>query len=138
MSDGLPWDFGEAERRLSAASRRQEMAEEAMREAYRAWGAAQDAYARKLAETILELRAENVPATVCLELAKGSPAVSALRLKRDVAEGVKAAAEQAAWRRNADRRDAARLADWSQRREFAEAAGAVSEPAYERPIGAAA
>lgn len=132
--NGLPWSFEEAERNLSQSSRRQQEAEDRLKDAYKTWGEAQDNYARKLSETITELRNQSVPVTVCLEIAKGLPEVAELRMLRDTAEGVKAAAEQACWRKNADRRDAARLADWSQRREMAEAGGEVRQT-FEQPIG---
>lgn len=137
MSDGLPWDFGEAERRLGQASVRQQAAEDALREAYKAWGEAQQRYALKLALAITELRADGIPVTVCLELAKGAPEVARLRMERDVAEGVREAAQQASWRRNADRKDCQSLARWSERREQAEAAGGVRHE-YGRPIGVGA
>ena len=46
--------------------------------------------------------------------------------------------QQAAWRRAADRKDAQRFADWSQRREFAEADGGSPQPQWSKPIGARA
>lgn len=123
--NGLPWSFDEAERRLSDASSRQQVAEDQLKQAFKAAADAEDAYRIQLAKVITSLRDMGVPATVCQDLAKGAEDVAELRRARDVAEGVKAAAEQACWRRNADRRDAARLADWSQRREMAEAGGEV-------------
>lgn len=126
--NGLPWSFEEAERRLSQASSRQQQAEDALKAAHKDAAEAEDNYRLQLAKVITSLRDMSIPATVCLDLAKGAEDVASLRRKRDIAEGVKAAAEQACWRRNADRRDAARLADWSCRREFAEAAGVVSVP----------
>ena len=46
-----------------------------------------------------------------------------LRRLRDIDEGVVEALKQAAWRRAADRKDAQRFSDWSQRREAAEFQG---------------
>ena len=121
-----PWDFDQAVSRCHQASRHQQEAEESLAAAYRGFAAAQEAYARRLAEVVQSLRDMSVPATVCLELARGAEDVSKLRSERDEWEGVKAAAEQACWRRNADRKDAQRFSDWSQRREFAEARGEVT------------
>lgn len=132
-----PWSFDEAVRRCSLASKHQQNAEKSLKAAYIGAAEAQEAYARRLAELIQSLREMSVPATVCLELAKGAEDVSRLRAERDEWEGVKAAAEQACWRRNADRKDAQRFADWSQRREFAEGRGEVQHE-FERPIGALA
>lgn len=133
--NGLPWSFDEAERRLSAASSRQQSAEEELKRAYREAAEAEDRYRVRLALLITELRDMGVPATVCLDLAKGANDVAKLRRERDIAEGVKVAAEQACWRRNADRRDCRSLAAWSQRREMAEAAGVVHHD-FEKPVGA--
>lgn len=132
-----PWDFDQAVTRCHQASRHQQEAEDALANAYRGFAQAQEAYARRLAEVVQSLRDMSVPATVCLELARGAADVAELRRERDQWEGVKAAAEQACWRRNADRKDAQRFADWSQRREFAEAGGRVDHE-FSRPIGAGA
>ena len=130
-----PWTFDEAVTRCSGASKRQEEAEQALGEAYRGFAQAQEAYALKLAKGIESLREMSVPATVCLELAKGMSDVAELRMERDQWAGLKAVAEQACWRRNADRKDAQRFSDWSQRRELAEA-GNDMRPTYSEPIGA--
>ena len=79
----------------------------------------------------------SVPATVCLDLAKGFEDVAALRRERDIKEGLKAAAEQLCWRRTADRKDAQALSGWSERREFAEGRGEVLHT-FEKPVGAGA
>jgi hypothetical protein len=129
-----PWSFDEAVHRCSLVSKRQQEAEAALKSAYVGFAEAQEAYARRLAQVVESLREMSVPATVCLELARGAEDVAALRRERDGWEGVKAAAEQACWRRNADRKDAQRFSDWSQRREFAEAAGEVQHT-FEKPIG---
>lgn len=115
-----PWDFDEARRYCRQASLRQEAAEDALRKAYADAGIAEEEFRRALAERILELRAEGLPATVCSDVARGDVAVSELRRKRDIAEGVREAMVQAAWRLTADRKDAQRFSDWSQRREMAE------------------
>ena len=130
-----PWDFDQAVARCHQASRHQQEAEQSLAAAYRGYAEAQEAYARRLAAVIQSLRGMSVPVTICLELAKGAGDVSQLRRERDEWEGVKAAAEQACWRRNADRKDSQRFADWSQRREFAEVGGRV-EHEFSQPIGA--
>lgn len=131
-----PWDFSEAHSRCVGASRRQETSEEGIKDAYRDFAQKEEAYRLALAKKILELKAEGVAITACDNIARGDKHVAKLRYERDVAEGMKEAAEQAAWRRNADRKDAQRFADWSQRRELAEFHGRdPEEPTYERPIG---
>lgn len=99
-----------------------------MRRAFKDFALKEEAYRRALAERILEHHADGVAWTVCPELARGDARVARLRRERDIAEGVKEALQQAAWRRNADRRDTERFAEWSMRRELAEAAGRVPEP----------
>ena len=56
---------------------------------------------------------------MCADLARGDDKVARLRRERDVAEGVKEAANQASWRRAADRKDIGRLIEWSARRDLA-------------------
>ena len=116
-----PWDFGTAYDRCVGSSRNQESAEELIREAYENFARAEEAYRTALATQILKLKADGVAITACAEIARGDKAVAQLRRDRDIAEGVKEAATHVAWRRNADRKDAQRFADWSQRREMAEA-----------------
>jgi len=130
----LPWSIEEAGAQLRKASRFQQEAEDALRTAYREAAEAEDAYRVRLSEVITELRDMSVPATVCLDLAKGFKDVAQLRRERDIKEGLKAAAEQVCWRRTADRKDAQALSGWSERQMFAEAAGRI-EHTFEKPIG---
>ena len=115
-----PWTFQQARQAAHEASARQQRAEQTLREASAALAEAERAYRRKLAETILTLRAEGTAATACGDIARGNNLVSDLRYKRDVAEGVLEAAKQAAWRLTADRKDVHQFAAWSLRRELAE------------------
>jgi hypothetical protein len=118
--NSAPWDFNEARRNCHRASQRQEQAEDALRKAYIDKAIAEESFRVALANRILELRDDGVPATVCSDIARGDATVADLRRKRDIAEGVCEALSQAAWRMTADRKDAQRFADWSQRREMAE------------------
>ena len=115
-----PWDFGSAYDRCINSSRNQESAEDLIREAYSSFATAEEAYRTALATRILELKAEGIAITACAEIARGHKEVAKLRRERDIAEGMKEAAIHVAWRRNADRNDAQRFADWSQRRELTE------------------
>lgn len=81
---------------------------------------AEESYRKALAEQILHIHSDGVAWTVAPDLARGNARVADLRRKRDIAEGVREAMVQLAWRRAADRKDAQRFADWSQRRELAE------------------
>ena len=128
MTNNRPWDFDEARIACRKASQRQEQSEDALRKAYVDRALAQERYRKALAEKILELRGDGYPATLCLDLAKGSQEVADLRCQWDIAEGVCEALLQACWRHTADRKDTQRFAGWSERREFAEAAGRVTEP----------
>ncbi len=137
MARPLPWSIDDSAAQLREASTHQQRQEEALKAAYRKWGKAKDAYAKALALKITELKNMGTAATLAKELAKGDEKVAELRMLQDTAEGEAKAAEQACWRRNADRKDAQALADWSQRREFAEARGDVVHQ-FEKPIGRAA
>lgn len=126
MTNNRPWDFDEARQNCRQASLRQESAEEALRKAYVDTAVANERYRKALADKILELRSEGFPATVCSDLARGDKTVAELKRQLDVQEGVREAMAQAAWRLTADRKDAQRFADWSQRREMAETAVPVT------------
>jgi hypothetical protein len=66
------------------------------------------------------VRADGVAWSAAADLARGNSTVAQLRYERDVSAGVLAAAEQAGFRLNADRRILERLVEWSMRRELAE------------------
>lgn len=92
-----------------------------MREAAREFAEKEERYRLALAKEILRAVAEDgVAWTVAGDVSRGNAEVAAKRRERDIAEGVLEALKQGAWRRVADRKDAQRFADWSQRREFAE------------------
>jgi hypothetical protein len=129
MNNSPIWDFDQAREACRVASKAQESAEEALRQAARDLARAEEAYRLALAKKITELRAQGMAATLCADLARGDAQVARLRFNRDVADGVREASLHAAWRRNQDRKDCQRFADWSQRRELAEG-GAVG---HEQP-----
>lgn len=132
-----PWNFDTAHRRCVAASRRQADAEAGVKEAYQDFARKEETYRVALTKRIFELKADGVAVTACDNMARGDKNVARLRFERDVADGMKEAALHTAWRRNADRKDAQRFSDWSQRRELAEFHGNDPEqPTYEAPIGA--
>lgn len=123
-----PYDFQEARQAAANASRAQERAEQFIREAAKTFALAEEAYRVRLAETIVELHAQGMAWTVCQDVARGQKDVARLRRDRDIAEGVKEAAVQSAWRRSADRRDTERFVEWSMRRELAEGYRPPDEP----------
>lgn len=120
MANNRPWDFDEARIACRKASQRQEQGEDALRKSYIDRAVSNERYRKALADKILELRADGLPATVCADLARGDSHVADLKRQYDIADGVCEAMLQAAWRFTADRKDAQRFADWSQRREMAE------------------
>lgn len=101
-----------------------------MREAAKELGLAEERYRVALARKITELHADGVAWSACADLARGDTGVARLRMLRDVAEGVREASVQAAWRRNADRRDVGRFIEWSGRRELAEAGLGSEQPQW--------
>ena len=110
-----PYDFGQARDAISTASRNMKSAEEFTRHAFEEHAAAERAYRVALAKRIVELHGEGAAWTVCQDLARGDRTVADLRYRRDVAEGVREAAQSATWRMTADRRDLSKLVDWSMR-----------------------
>ncbi len=125
-----PWSFGEAVQRCSEASRRQQESEEELKHAYRHAALAEEEYRLALAKAILAKHHDGAAWTVAPDLARGDEKVAELRRERDTALGLREALSQAAWRRTADRKDAQRFADWSQRREMAEAGIGQGQPAW--------
>lgn len=115
-----PYDFNEARQAAARASRAQEAAEDFIRQAAKASAEAEESYRVALAKKIVELHSDGVAWSSTADLARGDEKVARLRMERDVAEGVREAALQAAWRRGADRKDTQRFCDWSMRRELAE------------------
>ncbi len=127
-----PWDFARAREAAAAASRAQAAAEDFMREAHRDAALKEEAYRKRLAEEIVVVHHAGSAWTVAQDLARGHVEVARLRRERDIAEGVKEAAVQAAWRRAADRRDVGRFADWSMRVDLRDD---VPPPQFESAIG---
>ena len=131
-----PWTFDEARDACRKATQAQEAAEEAMVEAARKHAVAEESYRKALALEILRLHNEDgVAWSVTADLARGKDSVAQKKRERDIGEGVREALTHAAWRHNANRRDAQRFADWSQRREIAEGYGQTPEPEFERAVG---
>lgn len=117
---GAPWTFEEARHAANLASAQQKGAEQALREAAGKLADAERAYRMALAKAITRFRAEGSAATVCADLARGDQVVAQLRWQRDVQQGVLDAAQQAAWRHAADRKDVGRFIEWSRSRELSE------------------
>lgn len=110
-----PYSFDEARTAITTASQNMKNAEQFLRDAFEKAAAAERAYRVALAETIVQLHADGAAWTVCQDLARGEKKVADLRYARDVAEGVKEAAQSATWRHTADRKDLGKLVDWSMR-----------------------
>lgn len=129
-----PYDFAEAARQSTAATQRTHNAEEFFKQQAIAYAMAEEAYRKRLAERIVELRAAGQAVTVVPDLARGDTEVARLKRERDIAEGMKDAALQALWRLAADRRDLGRFIDWSCRAAFRD--DEPREQDYEPVIGA--
>ena len=123
MSNNRPYDFQEARAAEARASRAQAAAEDWIKESYQAHALAEAAYRQRLAERIVELRAEGHAISVCKDLARGDKSVTSLMVASMVADGVKEAAAQAAWRHSKDRDAVQRFVEWSMRRDLAEGNG---------------
>ncbi len=115
MSNPSPYDFTEAKAAIERATISQRQGEQAVKDAYRQFAEARKAYQLAFAQRIVELRAEGNAASLVPDLARGDEKVAAARYRKDVAEGIMEAARSAVWRHTADRKDLARLIDWSRR-----------------------
>lgn len=133
MSD-RPWTFGEALLRQREATQKQLQAEDFVKSAYRDFAEAERAYREALATAITTLRADGQPVTLCGDLARGDKHVARLKHARDIADGVREAAQHAIWRATADRRAVESFVSWSQKRNLAEGF-AAPEPQWSEPIG---
>lgn len=132
-----PWTFDEAREACQRASFAQRNAEDFMRDTARDFAQAEEAYRVALADEIVRQHdQEGVAWSVAPDLARGDKRVAELRRRRDIAEGVREAAQQVAWRAAADRKDAQRFSDWSMRRELAEGGQPPEPDQLPRPIGA--
>jgi hypothetical protein len=130
-----PFTIEQARDASREASRNQLHAEAFLKSSSRDQALAEEAYRKALADRIVGLHADGVAWSVCADVARGDKHVAELRRKRDIAEGVREAAVQAAWRAAADRRDVARFADWSMRRELAGLGAPDPEPEFQSVIG---
>lgn len=130
-----PWTFDEALAASRSAEQEQRRVESEVSQAYRDHAKAERLYAVALARRIWELKSQGIAVTACEVLAKGDPAIAALREEAHSREGLKETAKVAAWRTNADRRDVHGLLEWSKRRDLAEFFGGAPEPEFQEPIG---
>lgn len=110
-----PWSFDDARNAARSASAKQKQMEDFIREAYKTFALAEEAYRTALAVRITELHAEGVAWSATADLARGEKMVARLKRERDIAEGVVEAAKQAGWRASKDRDDVAAFIGWSQR-----------------------
>ena len=113
MSRKHPYDFGEALEATNVTKAAQKVAEDNLKAAWRDFGAKRKAYQLALAKKIVELKAAGQPSTYLLELARGDSEVARLRFEKDIAEGVKEAAQSALWRHSGDRHDLREFIQWS-------------------------
>ncbi len=126
-----PHDFSAALDASKDASSTQRKAEQWLIDTSKELAAAEKAYRLALARRIMELHAEGVAWSSTADLARGDSTVAVLRYGRDVKAGVREAAQQAAWRAAADRKDANLFAGWSMRADLRD----EQEPAATSVIG---
>jgi 3-deoxy-D-arabino-heptulosonate 7-phosphate (DAHP) synthase len=130
MTASQPYDFATAQKAQERASDRQRQAEQFIIDTWKAHAEAERAYREALSTRIVQLKADGVAATVCRDIARGEKAIAALKVKSLIAEGVREAASQAAWRTSQDRKAQQTFLEWSMRRDLAEG---YSEPTGEGP-----
>jgi len=110
-----PWSFEQAQQAARLSTQLQRHAEKELRDRSRDAAIAEEAYRVLLAKAIVEAHAGGVAWSVASDVARGRPDVAKLRMHRDIAEGVREATVQAAWRAAADRRDTQSFLTWSMR-----------------------
>jgi hypothetical protein len=132
-----PLEITDARKAAHRASEVQRQVENDLRRASRDAAEAERVYRQALAKKILELRAEDDPPawSVCGDLARGDRVVARAKFELAVAEGIREAVSQQAFRRGADRRDLDTLLTWSMRRDLRTD---TPPPDFERAGGRAA
>lgn len=113
-----PFDFQAAREASLMASQAQEASEDDLRAAAKDYARKENLYRVALARKIVELRADGMSITLAGDIARGTPDIAELKFERDLADGMLKAAEQAAWRHAADRKDLLRFIGWSERASF--------------------
>lgn len=110
------FNFDEAREAMERASTDQKTIEEQVRAVYRDAAQKDEKFRIALAKKMLELHDAGVGSwSACETIARGETEIAALRREKEIAEGVREAVSQAAFRVSADRRDLSRLIDWSSR-----------------------
>lgn len=133
IRDVRPYDYATAKRAIAHQSREQTAGEQTMREAAADHARKEEAYRLALAQQITEVHANGAAWTVAQDLARGDRNVAGLRRERDIAEGVREAAQQAMWKHAANRRELEQLVDWSMRIDIGQAR--EQEPAEPEIVG---
>lgn len=116
-----PYDWQQAFEADRVASDRQRAAEQFIIDCARKHAEARRAYREALASEIVKLRAEGTAATVAGTMARGVPRIAALKYAEDVADGMREAASQGAWRASKDRDAELKRVEWSMRRDLSDA-----------------
>lgn len=119
VNPGHPFDEPGARDAERLATSLQAGAEKTLRDAYADVAEKERAYRKALAQAITKYHAAGTAWTACGDLARGDALVADLRYERDVAEGVREAAQQACYRLSADRRALGRLVEWNRGRDLA-------------------
>lgn len=81
--------------RIEITQRNLEQANEGYKKYSKDFATNEAEYRRKLSIKIIKLRAENMAATLVLDIAKGDEGISEAKMKRDIAEGLLNAANHA-------------------------------------------
>ena len=113
--DARPYDYGGAKRAAARQSRDQAQSQEQVASDARNAAEKERLYRMALAKEILRLHAKGVAWTSAQDLARGEEEVARLKYDRDVAQGMKEAAEIGAWKCSANRKTLDLLIGWSMR-----------------------
>lgn len=115
-----PYDFLRAQQANTTASATQRAAEKFIIDCYTQYANAEAAYRKALSDRLVTLRAEGGPVTGNGDIARGERLIADLKMRRDIAEGMKEASVQAAWRASKDREAELKFIEWSMRRDLAD------------------
>lgn len=115
LSLGDPLDLDDGRRAASMLARQCRGAVDSLDQAVTRHAEAEHTYRKAYASKLVELRGQAVPATICLELAKGDEQVAKLKFDRDLAKGMIDVARERLRQLDGERASLRQLLEWSRK-----------------------
>lgn len=126
LSLGDPLDLDDGRKAASMLARQCRASVDNLDQAVQRHAESEHSYRKAFAKKIVELRADGVPATICLELAKGDQQVAQLKYDRDLAKGIIDVTRERLRQLDGERASLRQLLEWSQKFENRQFTGPVA------------